>query len=106
MRTCYVDYETRSIADLCDSREMGLRSGMVITRINVPKESRGKGYGRKLLQQIIDDADAEGVYLYLEILASGGLIHDQLEAWYLRHGFKWTGGVYRRIPNAARRVGT
>lgn len=98
MKTCYVDYATRSIADLVDSREMGLRNGMVITRINVPRESRGKGHGTKLLKQIIDDADAEGVNLYLEILSSGGLSRGQLEAWYLRHGFERVGGVYCRKP--------
>lgn len=83
MKTCYVIKEHRAIADLCDY----YGKGMYITRINVPVASRGQGVARALLQIILDEADREGVRLYLEIAASDGLDRDQLEAWYERHGF-------------------
>jgi len=38
-----------------------------ITRINVPREYRGRGYGTALLEQVLEDADREGVTLRLEI---------------------------------------
>lgn len=59
-----------------------------IHRINVPKEARGNGYGSQLLQQLLDDADAEGVTLGLEIGPSDGLGYEELEAWYMRRGFQ------------------
>lgn len=92
MHTCYVDAPTRSIADLC---EYG--TGMLLTRINVPREHRGKGHARALLKRILDDADNEGVTLWLEISPSDGLDYDQLEAWYRRRGF--VGHlIYKRRP--------
>jgi GNAT superfamily N-acetyltransferase len=94
MKNCYFDRDTRSIADLCDYYGKGL----IITRINVPVEHRGKGIGRKLLSQIVTDADDTRTTLYLEILASGDMDHDALEEWYGRMGFRDIGGMYRRRP--------
>lgn len=93
MRNCFVDYETRAIADLCDYYGKGL----IITRINVPKAARGKGIGTKLLLEILKEADESRTTLYLEIQSSDGLDRDQLEAWYERHGFKqFITGMWRR----------
>lgn len=61
----------------------------VITRINVLPQYRGQGLGTELLSQILADADAEGIRLVLEPSASGGLEQEDLEKWYLRHGFSW-----------------
>ena len=100
MKSCYVDKATRSIADLCDYYGQGL----LLTRINVPKASRGQGHARKLLARILADADAEGIALFLEISPSDGLSFAQLEAWYLRHGFKEVkepGMLYCRAPRVA-----
>jgi predicted GNAT family N-acyltransferase len=72
--------------------------GKMITRINVPMMHHGEGHGTKVLAQILKDADAEKVNLYLEISPSDGLDYYQLEAWYLRHGFRHWMGVYRRKP--------
>lgn len=94
MKSCYVDKDTRSIADICDYYGRGL----IITRINVPKEHRNKKHGSALLKRILADADAEGVVLWLEILESGGLTRTQLAEWYARYGFKNHGGVWRRQP--------
>lgn len=96
MKSCYVDKATRSIADLCDY----YGKGMLLTRINVPKASRGKGHASALLTRILDDADEEGVTLFLEISPSDGLDYSQLEAWYHRHGFKSIGLLLRRKPDA------
>jgi GNAT superfamily N-acetyltransferase len=90
VQTCYVDFDTRSIADLVSPGE--LTSGWTITRINVPSygDVRGKGHGTALLKRILADADAEGVELWLEPSPSDGLDYDQLVAWYKRHGFEMT----------------
>lgn len=99
MRTTYVDWDTRSIADLVKPGE--LTSGWTITRINVPKQHRGKGRGSQLLKQILRDADSEGVELWLEVSPSDGLSYDELFAWYVRHGFDETHyGYLVRLPDA------
>jgi GNAT superfamily N-acetyltransferase len=60
-----------------------------INRINVPEPFRGKGYGTRILQDIIRDADREGITLTLSVFSSGKqLDNDDLIAWYGRHGFK------------------
>jgi GNAT superfamily N-acetyltransferase len=87
MDSCYVDYEHRGIADVTNLGEMVPKT-RTITRINIPEESRGRGLGTKLLRRILADADAEGVILSLEIMPSGPLDYNALEAWYRRWGFK------------------
>lgn len=82
-----------AILDLVDYYGQGL----IITRINVPMAHRGKGIGRKLLQQCCADADKLGVTLWLEIQSSDGPSYDELEAWYKRNGFKGN-MIYRRKP--------
>lgn len=97
MRTCYVDPDTYSIADLIHPGE--LTDGWTISRINVPARNRGKGLGTMMLKHIIADADAEGVDLWLEVSPSDGLGRLELERWYIRHGFKFhraTGYMVRR----------
>jgi hypothetical protein len=94
MQSCYVDYKTRAIADLVDYYGLG----MLITRINVPVKERGKGAGRKLLAEIVADADRTHTTLFLEIVPTGGMTEEQLTAWYGRYGFKYWKGVFRRRP--------
>lgn len=60
----------------------------MLTRINVPHAYRGQGFGRQLLQMILDDADRFSQTIELGILDSGGLSHAQLEEWYRRNGFE------------------
>lgn len=74
--------------------------GLMITRVNVPMAHRGKGIASKLLRQCCADADQLGITLWLEIASSDGLSYDQLEAWYLRHGFKGN-MIYKRKPCAS-----
>ncbi len=100
MKTCYVDKVTRSIADLCPPEDHNSGDGWLISRINVPLRARGQGHARAIFEKILTDADEEGVTLFLWICPSGGLNYVELEAWYTRHGFKYFGGVYKRLPQA------
>ena len=86
METCYVDYETRTIADLLPPHE--LTPGWCISRINVPAEHRGEGHGSKMLKRIIADADRENIALWLDVVPSGPLDFWQLTNWYKRYGFR------------------
>lgn len=98
MKSCYiikVDSTSIAIADLCDY----FGDGFIITRINVPIEYRGKGFGSQLLNLILTEADKTNTTLFLEILSSGALSYSDLEKWYKRHGFKDWCGILRRKPN-------
>ena len=98
MKTSYVDYSSRSIADLVKPGE--LTKGWTITRINVPSQNRGHGFGTRLLKQICSDADKENVSLWLEPYPSGDLDYQALVDWYSRHGFVMTSlGYMKRKPN-------
>lgn len=83
-----------AVLDSCDYYYLGL----MITRINVPASHRGAGHGTWLLTQLLDKADTEGIKLFLEPAASGGLSQDELVAWYMSHGFTWWKGIMRRMP--------
>lgn len=78
-----------------------------ISRINVPKEHRGYGHARTLLNQVCADADECGEVLYLVPSASGGLTQTQLEGWYKRNGFEFMipgGLVMSRLPQGSKIV--
>jgi|SRR5690349_6104150 len=96
MKTCYVDYTSRAIADLVQPGE--LTEFWTITRINVPVQHRGQGLGTRLLRQILADADVNGITLALEPSPENLDDYDRLVAWYRRHGFKMrhTGYMVRR----------
>lgn len=82
-----------AVLDLSDFYERGF----IITRINVPAAHRNKGIARELLKECCDCADIMNQKLWLEIVASGGLSRDALEAWYRRAGF--TGhSIFMRKP--------
>ena len=85
MPSVYMHRDSRSIADL----NMLDDGRVLISRINVPVRSRGRGLASKMLKEILRDADAMGITLILEPVPSGGLDYEQLVAWYQRHGFMW-----------------
>ena len=85
MRQIYFDQETRAIADLVEISP----SYYLITRINVPRESRRRGLASRLLREIIEDADGDGVTLEVHPMPSGGLTRKELVSWYKRYGFDW-----------------
>lgn len=97
MRTCFyrklTGPERLAVADLCDY----FGHGLIVTRINVPREHRGRGIASEILREICREADAEGVRLCLEVSSSDGLDADQLRDWYERHGFSGS-GVMIRMP--------
>jgi ribosomal protein S18 acetylase RimI-like enzyme len=92
VQPCYLDRETRAIADLYPD-EPGT---WVITRINVPEPYRGQGLGSRLLDQILTDADTSGVALLLQPSPSGGLALGPLVQWYRRRGFVWVDYLFMR----------
>ena len=85
MKAVYLDQNTRSIADLVEIDP----NLYLVTRINVPTASRAKGFGSKLLREIIEDADREGTTLEIHPVPSGGMTRKELISWYRRHGFQW-----------------
>ena len=95
MRTSYVDKEHRAIADLMEDTVDG---GWLMTRINVPLQHRGKGVARRLMAQILADADRERQVIKLWVSASDGLTDKQLTAWYKRLGFKQEFVLMVRYP--------
>lgn len=72
-----------AIADLTQTQP----GVFMINRINVPARFRNQGYGTKLLEMILEDADFENVVLILQVAPSGEMGPDELIAWYKRHGF-------------------
>lgn len=102
MKACYsirLEVGQVAIADLIDHSPFG----KIITRINVPYIYRGTGVGSRLLKMITDDADKEGVSLFLEIQPYGEMTYDDLAAWYGRHGFVGL-GLWERKPKEKNNV--
>lgn len=88
MRNSYYDVEHWATAHLTDLSWSPLK-GWLVTALDVNKRFQGQGHGRQLLQRIVDDADREGVTLYLAAAASTpGLTQEQLCSFYERHGFE------------------
>ena len=75
--------------------------GLIITRINVPRNHRGKGIASTLLRRALHAADSESITLFLEISPSDGLNYEQLKAWYKRYGF-YGNYLYIRKPKPSR----
>lgn len=87
MELNYADPATRSIVSLSTP----VFPGWTINRVSVLPPHRGQGIARSLMAQVIEDADDEGVNLWLEVRpdASGtGLTFRQLFEWYSRLGFQ------------------
>lgn len=104
MEPCYIirdpsGYYAAAIADIVkmpiDSTK---REYYVITRINVMERFRNQGYGAKILDMILKDADGEKVTLFLQPVASGGLDEKELINWYERHGFIYGAWHMKRKP--------
>lgn len=71
----------------------------MITRVNVPAEYRRQGIATRLMNQVLSDADKDGVTLVLEINPYGEMSWNQLASWYTRLGFVETDGkVFIREP--------
>lgn len=91
MRINYFDAETRSIITLTPPNPEYLMTDWVINRVSVLAPHRGKGLARKLMAEVLFDADTEGVVIQLVAAPDGsdtGLTLQQLENWYQRLGFE------------------
>jgi predicted GNAT family N-acyltransferase len=65
-----------------------------LSRIEVPKESRGTGSGSKAMQRIVDFADKEGKKIYLTPSKDFGASSvSRLEKFY--KGFDFVKNIYR-----------
>ena len=59
-----------------------------ISKVYVPEDMRGQGYGRRLLAAVCRAADSAGATLTLTAEpVRGGLRKSELKAWYRRMGF-------------------
>jgi GNAT superfamily N-acetyltransferase len=97
----YFDLESRGIVDLAPNClvEPGMTGGWMICRVNVPVPSRRQGIARRLMAEVLADADAEDEVLWLAVNAYGDMTKRQLIAWYKRLGFRpVVPGWYRRTP--------
>ncbi len=70
--------------------------GWMITRIFVPEEDEGKDYDIQILQLIMNDADTEGVILYLNESMYKDVKDKNIR--YVPYGFQIYKGVPRRRP--------
>jgi len=92
MKTIYADpvhWTTINLMDLTKQID-----GWLITGVQVQAAFRGNGYASDLLDKVCQDADDEGVKLFLEISPDGtGLSDAALDAFYRKHGFEeWEDG--------------
>lgn len=95
MKTTYMDAPTLSMINL-SALEGDLYE---VNRISVLAPHRGKGLGRRLMQEMTTDADAAGVTLVLDINPYGDMDYEQLSAWYSRNGFAFKNRRWYRHPS-------
>lgn len=82
MKHTYADIPTHTVIHL-----MEMLDGVVITSVGT--RQRGEGNASRLLKKVLDEADAEGVTVYLSVEPDGtGLTDAQLRDWYRRNGFE------------------
>lgn len=87
MKHIYADPDHWATVNLMDLTWSPL-GGWLISGVGVGKPFRGQGHAKRLLQQVLDDADAEGLPLYLSISPDGtGLSQEDLCAFYESLGF-------------------
>lgn len=89
-----IDVASLAVVDLTDY----FGKGLIITRVNVPEAHRGKGWGRKMMTEVLQEADKTSTTLWLEISSSGEMTWEDLRSWYEKLGFTDVGGIFRRKP--------
>jgi ribosomal protein S18 acetylase RimI-like enzyme len=105
VKSSYVDVKTRSIVSLDNTQHP---DGLTVTRVSVLPQWRGRGIASRLLRECTEEADREGVVLWLAPapdISGSGLTRAQLIAWYERVGFvAWSAPEpvwWRREPRDA-----
>lgn len=97
---------TLASVHLWDFRNKDPFFGYVITGVETsPSTRRQLGWARRVMQQMLDDTDAEGVTLWLSINPDGSprsLSYHQLRSWYERLGFvyDYSTGMFVRKPRS------
>lgn len=83
------DYSCKLAAKAIARIKLERRSGdhFWIDWVFVPPAYRADGLGRRLMDEVVADANLHGVRLSLEARACAGLSQEGLEAWYGRFGF-------------------
>lgn len=116
MKTTYLEQPDpnnpffNAIADLTPGDDVFGEGTLVLTRIETRAQARGNRLASKLLARICEEADQEGVELWLEVVpdgSPGGLTKKQLTAWYSRYGFlpsfRHGGWFMCRVPHRPQR---
>lgn len=80
------EYPTELLG-LFEAAPTGTKRVAELNRVNVPAKWRGQGIGRRLMQEVLDEADQLGVTLVLDINPYGDMDYQALSAWYQRVGF-------------------
>lgn len=93
MKDTYFDYDEENhhlttVSGLPGTDDAG-REFYLITGVQTSRAGRNQGRARKLLQHVLDQADAEGVILMLSVDPDPGVDFKRLTAWYERLGFKF-----------------
>lgn len=84
MKHMYADIENGVIIHLMD-----IGDGWLVTSVGVQSHQRGTGAASRLLDEVLKEADAEGVSMFLSIEPDGtGLDAATLRSWYERKGFE------------------
>lgn len=90
MRHTYSDPEHWATVQLIDLTFV-MPGNWVVGGFQVHRNFQRQGHGGRLFQQVLDDADREGVTLLLTAYGSDnkrdGLTHEQLIDFYKRRGF-------------------
>lgn len=104
MRDTYVVFD-----DLSDTERYAAALGYVwpnfhgptvalLARIFVPPTLRGRGYGRRVLEEVCADADSEGVELWLQVEPDDPNDEEWVVALYRSVGFEWDEDHMTRAP--------
>lgn len=91
------DTEARDL--LADANITEHKGGIIITRLCVPSQLRKMGYGTQILNEIIHDADEDGIILWANP-TSITLPKEKIIAWYEKRGFVYDEkeGLMKREP--------
>lgn len=99
MQTSYYDLEHSVTAHLWEVKP----GEYLLTELQTAQRSRGQGHAARLLATVLEDADREGVTLYLSVepdYSPGSLDYGALTAFYARRGFtEIEPGALRRGPS-------
>lgn len=69
------------------SLQVSTRGFSVLSKIEIPKSERNSGQGTRIMQSIVDAADAQGISLALTPSNEFGSSKARLEQFYKRFGF-------------------